>query len=71
MKKSLALASGIALLTAMFAVPAHAGLTQNGGGCNGSKINGSKINGENLNGRQSGQALQGLALDQVTISLPN
>ncbi len=75
MKRNLALASGIAILIAMFSVPSHATVTANGGGYNGSKINGSKVNGENLNGEnlnggQSGQALRGLALNQVTVSLP-
>ncbi|MET0962167.1 MAG: hypothetical protein ABWY05_05015 [Noviherbaspirillum sp.] len=60
MKKSLTAATGIAILSAVFALPSQAALVGNGG----------KVNGENLNGRHSGQAMQGLALDQLTISLP-
>lgn len=70
MKRNLALASGIAVLAAMFCVPSNATALKNAGWSNGTKINGENLNGENLNGAQSGQALQGLPLNQVTVSLP-
>jgi hypothetical protein len=73
------------MLSIVFTVPSHAANLTNGIALNGIALNGLTVNGTNLNGltqsgtgssdknlniRQTRQAMQGITLNQVKISMP-